>query len=108
MKLTKTQLKKMIVEAIQEEMGSSEKNLSVLFQRLQAVVKDLDESVSGEEYAFACREMGEAWDLISQMIEMLQELAGTLHEIDPSDSRNSDEPMIRVMNMVGVSSIRNT
>lgn len=108
MKLTRDTLKKMIREALEDEMGSSEKNLSTLFQDLQETIKGLDELVASEDYSAGNREMGEAWDLISQMIEMLKELSGTLHEIDPDSGGASDESMEKIMNMVGVSSARTT
>ena len=108
MKLTKEVLKKMIREALEDEMGSSEKNLSALFQNLQETIKGLDELVASEEYSAGNREISKASDLISQMIKMLEEVATTLDQVDPDSGGASDESMEKIMNMVGVSSARTT
>lgn len=108
MKLTKDVLKKMIIEAVQEEMGSSEKNLSTLFQDLQETIKGLDELVASEDYSAGNREIGKASDLISDMIRMLEEAKTTLDQVDPDSGGASNESMEKIINMVGISSARTT
>lgn len=108
MKLTRDTLKKMIREALEDEMGSSEKNLSTLFQGLQETIKSLDELVASEDYYAGNQEISKASDLISQMIKMLEEVATTLDQVDPDSGGASNESMEKIMNMVGVSGARTT